>query len=153
MRGMNLPPLPAPPSTIHECWKLYLRRLEHGVMPFPEASQLLVAYMAWPNDRRNRDRWMATNIAFFIAEQSWKPSEPTTTEPARRSLPPEYSAFELFGGLRTVADASLSHMMRELNTIQPRWPRVADVLQMVVDISHEKRAPITGGASVSKALD
>jgi len=154
---MNLPPLPASPSALDECWKLYVHRLEHGVMPFPEASQLLVAYMAWPNDRRNRDRWMATAIAFFVAEQSLKPfvlpNEPTTTEPGPRSPPPAYSAFELFGGLPTVADASLSHMMRKLNAIQLRWPRVADVLQTVVDISQEKRASIPGGASISKAHD
>ncbi len=157
MRGMNLPPLPGPPSAIDECWKLYVHRLEHGAMPFPEVSQLLVAYMAWPNDRKNRDRWMATSIAFFVAERSLKPFalpiEPTTSEPGPRSQSPDYIAFELFGGLRTVADASLSHMMRKLNAIQPRWPRVADVLQTVVDISQEKRASIPGGASVSKALD
>jgi hypothetical protein len=157
MRGMNLPPLPAPPSALDECWKLYVHHVEHGVMPFPEASQLLVAYMAWPNDRRNRDRWMATIMAFFIAEQSVKPfvlPSGTTTEPGPRVPPPNYySGFELFGGLRTVADASLSHMMRELNAIQPRWPRVADVLQTVVDIRQEKRASIPGGASISKALD
>jgi hypothetical protein len=74
MRGMNLPKLPAPPSTMDECWKLYAQRLNYGAMPFPEASQLLTAYMAWPNDRRNRDRWMATNMAFFLAERSPKPN-------------------------------------------------------------------------------
>src|SRR2546430_16545850 len=102
MRGMNLPPLPPPPSTIDECRKLYMRRLEHGGMPFPEASQLLVAYMAWPNDRKNRDRWMATPMAFFIAEQSVKSSP----EPGRRSLPPEYSAFEPLPGVLAHPDAS-----------------------------------------------
>jgi hypothetical protein len=156
---MNLPKLPAPPSTIDECWKLYAQRLDYGAMPFPEASQLLTAYMAWPNDRRNRDRWMATNMAFFLAERSpkpagvsFEPNEETSGSPPKPQSSDQV-AFELFGGLRTVADASLSHMMKKLHAIQIRWPRVADVLQMVVDIHHETRAPIPGGASISKAVD
>lgn len=154
MRGMNLPNLPAPPAAINECLKLYAQRLGHGVMPFPRASQLLVAYMAWPNDRKQRDRWMATTLAFFIAEQSLKTamgSMASAVEPNPQSG--DEVAFELFGGLRTIADASLSHRMTKLEAIQKRWPRVADVLQLVIDIHYEKRALIPGGASISKAHD
>jgi hypothetical protein len=109
-------------------------------MPFPETSQLLVAYMAWPNDEQERNRWMATAIAFFVAEQ----------------VPAPWSGqdmFQLFGALRAVADSSFSPMMEKLVRIQDRWPRVADVMQMVVDIHHDNRGPIRGGASISKALD
>jgi hypothetical protein len=145
MRGINLPPLPQPPSEVEECWKLYASRLEQGWMQFPEASQLLAAYMAWPNDEAERGRWMATNIAFFLAEHAER-------QP-RAELPTYHVAFELFGGLRAVADGSLSYVMEKLSSVQARWSRVADVLQMVVDIHHEKRAPIRGGGSISKALD
>ena len=105
MRGMNLPNLPAPPTTVDECLKLYAQRLELGGMLFPRASQLLVAYMAWPNVRRDRDRWMATNLAFFLAEQS------SSNSPSMGQI-----AFDLFGGLRTVADASFSLMMKKLKS-------------------------------------
>jgi hypothetical protein len=44
-------------------------------------------------------------------------------------------------------------MMEKLVRIQDRWPRVADVMQMIVDMHHDKRGPIRGGASISKALD
>jgi hypothetical protein len=156
---MNLPNLPAPPSAIDECLKLYAQRFEHRVMPFPRASQLVVAYMAWPNDRKNRDRWMATNMALFLAERSPNPVEASLELSTKASESPsnpqshDQIAFELFGGLRTLASASLSHMTKKLEAIQERWTRVADVLQMVVDIHHEKRAPIPGGASISKAYD
>src|ERR1700722_18821288 len=98
MRDMNLPPLARPPSDVEGCWTLYLSRLG-GAMPLPEASLLLVAYMAWPND--------------------------------------EEEVFQLFGGLRAVADSSFSPMMEKLVRIQDRWRRVADVMQMVVDIHHD----------------
>lgn len=148
MRGMNLPSLPAPPLTLDECLKIYAQQLEHGVMPFPRASQLMVAYLAWPNDRKQRDRWMATTLALFIAERD------RTGSAAQPNLQlGDQSAFELFGGLRTVADVSLVHMTRKLEPIQKRWLHVADILQMVVDIHHEERASISGGASISKAQD
>jgi hypothetical protein len=156
---MNFPNLPAPPSAINECLNLYKQRFEHGAMPFPRASQLLIAYMAWPNDLKNRNRWMATNMALLLTGRSSNvveaPTEPSTKAHKRPSKPQsrDQIAFELFGGLRTVADASLSHMMKKLEAIQQRWTRVADVLQMVVDIHYEKRAPIPGGASISKAYD
>src|SRR5207302_10075674 len=41
----------------------------------------------------------------------------------------------------------------ELDAIQTRWTRVADILHVVVDIAHETRVPIRGGASVSKAVE
>jgi hypothetical protein len=139
MRGMNLPKLPRPPSNVEGCWTLYLSRIA-GPMPFPEASQLLVAYMAWPNDEEERNRWMATAIAFLVAGQVPAPS-------------PGQSLFDLFGGLRAVADSSFSSLMEKLVRIQDRWQRVAHIMQMVVDIHYDTRGPIRGGASISKALD
>jgi len=100
MRGMNLPTLPRPPSDVEECWTLYLSRIA-GPMPFPEASRLLVAYMAWPNDEEERNRWMATAIAFFVAGQVPAPS-------------PGQDMFQLFGGLRAVTHSSFSPMMEKL---------------------------------------
>ena len=122
--------------------------LEHGVMPFPRASQLMVAYLAWPNDRKQRDRWMATTLALFIAEGDRTGS---AAQPNLRLG--DQSAFELFGWLRTVADVSLAQMTRKLEPIQKRWLHVADILQMVVDMPHEERASISGGASISEAQE
>ena len=139
MRGINLPPLRRPPSDVEGAGTLYLSRIG-GAPPFPEASHLLVAYMAWPNDEQERNRWMATTIAFFVAEQIPAPW-------------PGQEMFPLFGGLRTVADSSFSPIVEKLARIQDRWPRVADVMQKVVDIHYDKRGPIRGGASISKALD
>jgi hypothetical protein len=83
---------------------------------------------------------MATTTALFI--------------PARASAPsPEHDLLHLFGGFSTVADTALSHLMEKLKAIQQRWPRLADVLQRVVDIKHETRRAIPGGASISKAYD
>jgi hypothetical protein len=136
---MNLPPLPRAPSDVEACWTLYLSRIG-GAMPFPEASQFLIAYMAWPNDEEERVRWMATAIAFFTQAQTFV-------------TPPGQDVFQLLGGLRAVADSSFLRMMEKLEGIQHRWPRVADVMQMIVDIHHDKRGPIRGGASISKAMD
>ena len=144
MRGMNLPQLPNPPSTFEECLGLYVSRLEHGRMAFPEASQLLTAYMGWPNDETERDRWMATAVTIFAAEQDASDSRVKT---------PTEAKLELFGGLRAVAYGSLSYLMDKLGAVQNRWPRVADVLQLIIDISQETRGPIRGGASISKAYD
>ena len=69
MRGINLPPLPRPPSDVEDCSTLYLSRLERG-MPFPAASLLLVAYMAWPNNEAEQNGWIATSTAFFAARQA-----------------------------------------------------------------------------------
>jgi hypothetical protein len=113
-------------------------------MPFPEASLLLVAYMAWPNNEAERNGWMATLTASFAARQP---------ESTRAELPTRQVTFEMFGGLPAVADSSLSYMMEKLTAVQQRWSRVADVLQAVVDIKHEMRRPIRGGASISKAYD
>jgi hypothetical protein len=143
MRGMNLPPLPRPPSDVEDCWTLYLSRLERG-MPFPAASLLLVAYMAWPNNEAERNGWMATSTASFAARQ---------VESTRAESPTKQVTFELFGGFRVIADSSFSYMMEKLTAVQQRWSRVADVLQAVIDIKHEMRRPIRGGASISKAYD
>ncbi len=122
-----------------------LLALSRGGCNFPKPPNFLPHTWLGRNDEAERGRWMATNIAFFLAEHAER-------QP-RAELPTYHVAFELFGGLRAVADGSLSYVMEKLSSVQARWSRVADVLQMVVDIHHEKRAPIRGGGSISKALD
>jgi hypothetical protein len=119
-------------------------------------SQLMIAYMAWPNDRViGIVGWQRVWPFFLLSDPVGSSLESNREAPETSPEPrsPDQIAFELFGGLRTVADALLSHMMTKLDAIQKRWPRVADILQLVVDIHHEKRAPIPGGASISKAVD
>jgi hypothetical protein len=92
---------------------------------------------------------MATNVALFLAEGTPNPSTQSSS-PAAQLL---NATFDLFGGLRAVADAALVHLLVALEASQLRWPRVADILQTVVDIHYEKRAVVPGGASLSKAMD
>src|ERR1700693_473835 len=150
MRTMNLRGLPHPPVSVEECVDLYLRRLEDGRMLFPDVSNLLLAYAAWPSDSEARDRYMATNLALFVAQE--ERTLATGSSNAQPMGSPYRTGFELFGGLQTGADASLSALLDQLEKIQGQWPRVADVFQMIVDIAHETRIKIRGGTSISKAF-
>ncbi len=157
MRTINLPPPAAPPTSPDECVSLYLHRLEVGAMPFWGASQLLVALMAWPNDEATRNTWMATNAALFVdrddgvSAASGKDRAPDNSAEGPPS--PDQVAFEAFGGLRSVTDAALLHLHGQLDDIQMRWIRVADILHVVVDMAYDTRVQIRGGTSVSKAVE
>jgi hypothetical protein len=63
MRVMNLPDLPAIPSSAPECDELLAQRMPAGQGPLPRLSLLLLAYMAWPNEEKQRDSWMAANLS------------------------------------------------------------------------------------------
>jgi hypothetical protein len=146
---MNLALLPTPAASTDEFFEIYRARLKGGKMPFPRAAQLLVAYAAWPNNRKRRDQYMATNLAFFLSNPNLSggvqfddvqsPDELLTTDLRDRV------GFELFGGLQTVAEVSLSSLQDDLGKIQNNWPRVADIFQTIVDIAYERRIVIRGG--------
>jgi hypothetical protein len=118
-------------------------------MPMPGVSMLLAALMAWPNDEVARNSWMATNAALFVDRDN----QIAGGSVIGSREDPNKVAFEAFGGLGVVARAALAHLGDQLDKIQPHWAKVADVLQIIIDIGYEKRIPIPGGASVSKAVE
>jgi len=152
---MNLPPLPSPQESPDQWVDLFLHRLNGGLMPFPEASHLLIAYAAWPNDQKARDQYMATNVGLAVAHLERRLALRATVisggaQPINLSA---RSALELFGGWEAVAETALSSVLDRLDKVQGQWPRVADIFHVLVDIAHEKRFKIRGGPSISKAVD
>ncbi len=153
---MNLALKAAPATSIDEFAEIYLARSEDGQMPFPRAAQLLVAYAAWPNNRKRRDQYMATNLAILVSNQSMQlkvkfDDEQSPDESLSNDLR-DRVGFDLFGGLQSVAEIALSSLQDDLEKIQNKWPRVADIFQTIVDIAYEKRIVIRGGTSISKAI-
>jgi hypothetical protein len=67
MREMNLPPLPSAPESADQRTELFFRRLDSGLMPFRQASNLIIAYLAWPNEEKPRDQYMAASIGLEVA--------------------------------------------------------------------------------------
>jgi len=114
-------------------------------MPFPRLTLLLIAYMAWPEDRAVRDKWMASHLAQFISASGASLSADIGLQ--------NLEAFEMFGGLSALADAAQDKLLDQLVRNQSRWVHVADILQFVVDIEYDDRLHIQGGPSISKALD
>jgi hypothetical protein len=142
---MYLPELPSTPDALEENVALLKDRLDLETMPFRALSSLLIAYMAWPDDEATRNWWMLVQLARLIAASG---ATLTVEPPAAKTL----EEFEMFGGLRGLADAADVKLQDELIRVQGRWAHVADILQLVVDI---KYAPVEvpGAASISKAMD
>ncbi len=155
MRAMNLPLLPPAPESPDQWVDLFLRRLNDGLMAFPQASHLLVAYTAWPNDQKPRDQYMATNIGLSVAHLERRLAFPVTAiSPEKQAMNLSgRSPLEVFGGWEIVAEAALSSVLDQVDKAQRQWPQVADIFHVITDIAHEKRVKIRGGPSISKAID
>jgi hypothetical protein len=136
MRVMNLPLAVSIPSDLDEAVGVYRARLGSGRRVPSELSQLLLAYMAWPNEEESRDRWMVSGNTRRLAFRDGL------------SSPPPIS---LFGGPEAVAGEALNGVAGRLVAETNKWPPVADVMQMLVDL-HYSGLPLPGGASVSKAM-
>jgi hypothetical protein len=154
---MNLPALPAAPASPEQWTELFLSRLDGGLMLFRQASHLLIAYSAWPNDQKLRDRYMAANLGLEVAHLERRLILTATSGTVSANVMPERlsgrSALELFGGWEAVAEAASSSVLDTLEKIQREWPRVADIFHTIIDIAHEKRIEVRGGPSISKAID
>jgi hypothetical protein len=115
---------------------VYRARLDSGLRVPSEHSQLLLAYMAWPSDEEGRNRWMvsanARRLAFGDGLSSPHP-------------------ISLFGGPEAIAEEALNGVAGRLAAETNKWPPVADVMQMLVDL-HYSALALSGGASVSKAM-
>jgi hypothetical protein len=133
---------------------LFHHRLDEGVMAFPQVSHLLVAYAAWPNDRKARDQYMATNVGLTVAHLERRLALRATmiSGGAQSMNLSGRSALELFGGWEAVAETALSALGDQLEKIQSKWLLVADIFHAIIDIAHEKRVKVRGGPSISKAI-
>ena len=151
MRVMNLPELPLGPSSVEDCVQLYLSRLPADDAPWPHVSLLLTAYMAWPNDRPQRDSWNAIYLARFIQNSGGDIAGDRPAAKASKSR--HWVTFEKFGGLGAVAKPAFDHMAEEIAQVQRRWLLVADIFQMIVDMAHDDRIALRRGPSISKAIE
>ena len=129
MRAMNLPLLPPAPVSPDQWVDLFLCRLNDGLMAFPQASHLLVAYTAWPNDQKSRDQYMATNIGLSVAYLERRLAFPVTAiSPEKQAMNLSgRSPLEVFGGWEIVAEAALSSVLDQVDKAQGQWPQVADI--------------------------
>jgi hypothetical protein len=149
MRIMNLQELPVGPSSVEDCVRLYLERFAAGDAPWPHASVLLTAYMAWPNTTSQRDSWAATYLARFISSGNAAAEQETANESESR----EKVALRKFGGLGAVAKPAYEQLTEEIVQLQSRWLFVANVFQMIVDMARDERAVPFGSPSISKAVE
>ena len=136
MFEMHLPAIEVPIDSADALGR-YRARLRSGLRIPSAISQFLVAYMAWPKDEDERNRWMAATIARRRAQGAKLPLDP---------------AISPFGGLELVTAEALNAVAGRLTDQMQSWPPAADVLQMLVDLS----APdlnLPGGPSISKALE
>ena len=129
MRELTLPEIPPLPTSVDDCIARYCQRLRDGKTPLPNIGTVLLGHMAWPNDQAPRDQWMETLEARSI--QNPRQISVNVTTPA------------------------LTHLSHEFSLQHAQWPHVADVLQMVVDMSYDTQHgdALRGGASISKAVD
>jgi hypothetical protein len=146
MRAMNLPELPAPPTSADECVKIYLKRLPADDATWPHASLLLTAYLAWPNDTERRNSFVATDLARFGEPSDKRASD--FSDDSRTVVAPE-----MFGGLHAIAKVAFDQLSAEINQLQHHWLLVADIFQLIVDMAYDRRAVLSRGPSISKAVD
>jgi hypothetical protein len=146
MRIMNLPKLPAGPTSVGECVKTYLERLPAGGAPWPHVSTLLTAYISWPNDEQRRDAFVATHLTRLGMASGAGPNDLLPDSPAN-------TAAEMFGGMNALANVAFDQLSADIEKIQRRWHPVADIFQLVVDMAYDERAVLRRGSSISKAID
>ena len=151
MRVMYLPELPAGPNSVEDCVGLYSNRLPADDALWPHVSLLLIAYMAWPNDEPARDSCVATYLARSIHNSDGGTAGDIPVAKASKSR--DWITFEKFGGLGAVAKPAFDHLTEEIARVQRRWLLVADIFQMIVDMTYDDRIALRRGPSISKAIE
>jgi hypothetical protein len=142
MRMMNLPVLSQTSDDLGEHVAL-LRARSGGVMPHPELSLVLVAYMAWPEEEVCRDEWMSLNLTKSLAGGL------SADDGEDRTL----AALQKFDWLNALTRAAEPTVFDRLEAVQRQWPHVAELFQYLVDMSCDDRVKVRGGASLIKALE
>jgi hypothetical protein len=146
MRIMHLPEISVAAKSSDECIKLYQERVSENSVGRPDASVLLTAYLAWPNDERRRNSLVATHLA-RLSRHPDKAASNLQTKGGTTSL------FEMFGGIDALAEVAFDQLTDELSQVQSKWLLTADVFQLIVDMAFDERAVLRGGPSVSKAVE
>jgi hypothetical protein len=147
MRTMHLQSvLPIAVRSRDECIALYSERLSADHAGSPEASVLLTAYMAWPEDEERRNGFVATHLV-----RCQSPSEEKTG--GASSELQTNTLFEMFGGVSAIAKPAFDQLTDELSQLQRKWLWVADIFQLTVDMAFEQRITLRRGSSISKAID
>jgi hypothetical protein len=113
---------------------------------WPDASVLLTAYLAWPNDEERRNSFVATHLAHFS-----RPSDEVATD--SRAEPKKSLPLEMFGGIRAIAKPAFDQLTAQINQVQRKWLWVADIFQLTVDMAFDERIVLRRGPSISKAVD
>jgi hypothetical protein len=151
MRVMNLRGLPMGPSSADECIDLYSQRVGANETPWPQVSMLLTAYMAWPDDQRARDSFMASLLARQIGNQG--PGVVNSEQADEGSSSRQWKAFEKFGGINAVSRPAFDYLIGTIGQMQRRWLLVADIFHLIVDMALDDRVALRRGSSVSKAIE
>jgi hypothetical protein len=151
MRVMNLPELPVGPDSVEGYVQAYLNRLQADDARWPQASLLLTAYMAWPNNEPKRNSFVATYLAQVIQNSGGETSRHLSAASAPTSQ--DWIAFENFGGLGAVTKPAFDHLSEEIAQLQRRWLLVADIFQFIVDMTYDDRFTLRRGPSISKAIE
>jgi hypothetical protein len=150
VRVMNLPGLPAGPSTADECIEWYSKRVAANEIPWPQVSTLLTAYMAWPNDDAARDAFVASCMALKIGEST---VEEILEQSDCQPVDPKLNALRQFGGVKAIANPAFEFLCGKIAQEQRGWLLVADIFQLIVDMAYENRITLQRGPSVSKAVE
>jgi hypothetical protein len=146
MRTMHLPAISIAAQSHEACIELYFDRLSANEAFWPDASVLLTAYLAWPNDEERRNSFVATSLARLRSLSAEVTAD--SADDSKKSI-----CLETFGGLSAVAKPAFDQLTAEISQIQRKWLFVADIFQMSVDMAFDERIALRRGASVSKAID
>lgn len=155
-RVMNLPAFGSEPIVIDDIGVLLRERLSTDEIPWLDHSCRLIAYMAWPTDRKRRRLWMAAQIGTrvpasdVLAPHRTQPSDDGGSDTSRKleAQDPSVSYFHRFGGHMDLAEFVSDNLHQELGRVQKTWGRVADIFQFHYDMAQGNHWKARGGASV-----
>ncbi len=145
MRIMHLPNIPIATRSHEEYVELYWKRLSANRACWPDASILLTAYLAWPNDEERRNSFVATHLV------RRRPSDEKTSDAAADAQ--AGVSLAMFGGASAIAKAAFDQLIDEIGQVQRKWLLVADIFQLIVDMAFDERVDLRRGPSISKAVD
>jgi hypothetical protein len=138
VRVLNLPALPAAAVSGEDWMEVYWERYSANRISWPRVSMLLMAYLAWPNDEKRRNSFIATCLTLFkLANEA----------------PPDSQELAPFGGVAAIAKAAFIPLLHEIMQLERKWLEVAEIFQLIVDMACDDRAILRRGPSISKAID
>jgi hypothetical protein len=94
--------------------------------------------LAWPNDVERRSAFIATCLALCAV--------------AKKALP-DCEELAPFGGVAAIAKAAFAPLLGETPQLERKWLAVAEIFQLIIDMTFDRRASLRRGPSISKAVD